>query len=313
LVVTATLLTLLFRRLDVDTLRLQLGRITPGFFAASLALFTVGQLAYAFRWHAILRSMGIVMRFSEVARLYLIGLFLNNLLPTSVGGDAAKVYYVGRRFGYPAAGASVLIDRFLGLLWLAVIGSVLGWLLPAETPVLAALRTVLTAGAVLLAGGLCVVVAWPMERVLERAVLFGRRAPASLMQGVSTIRLACRQPSLLLVAGAIVGGYAALLALIYSTYFSAAGSSVAFSSLVYVLIGIAILVNVPVSLNGIGLREQLHSVLFAAVAVPAELSVSVAILMFAHTLLLSLVGAALWVSEGPASAILSSGISSQNR
>jgi len=52
--------------------------------------------------------------------------------------------------------------------------------------------------------------------------------------------------------------------------------------------------------NGIGLREQLHSLLFATLGVPKEVSVSLAVLLFSHFLLLSLAGYVVWFRIKPA-------------
>ena len=61
------------------------------------------------------------------------------------------------------------------------------------------------------------------------------------------------------------------------------------------LFGMAIFINVPISVNGIGLREQLHALLFAALGLSKEVSVGISLLVFSHTLLLSLVGCGLWL------------------
>ena len=70
----------------------------------------------------VLSGMGVAVPYGDVLKQYLVGLFFSNLMPSAVGGDAVKVYYLGRHIGYMEAGASVMVDRFLGFFWLSVLG-----------------------------------------------------------------------------------------------------------------------------------------------------------------------------------------------
>jgi hypothetical protein len=63
-----------------------------------------------------------------------------------------------------------------------------------------------------------------------------------------------------------------------------------------------VLSNVPISLNGLGVREQLHVWLFAPLGVPNEVAVAISLLLFGHILLTSLIGMVVWLMQpaGPA-------------
>ena len=47
----------------------------------------------------------------KLGRLYYIGLFFNNFLPGSVGGDVVRIYYLGKKTGVSTATTSVLFER----------------------------------------------------------------------------------------------------------------------------------------------------------------------------------------------------------
>jgi len=55
---------------------------------------------------------------NEVSRLYLfklyfVGAFFNNFMPTSIGGDVYKVYKLGKKIDSPVVGfSSVFTERF---------------------------------------------------------------------------------------------------------------------------------------------------------------------------------------------------------
>lgn len=65
---------------------------------------------------------------AECYRFYLIGMFCNLWLPTSIGGDAARATLAGKRWGdFALAASSILIERMTGLFALLAIGAG-GWL-----------------------------------------------------------------------------------------------------------------------------------------------------------------------------------------
>jgi hypothetical protein len=83
---------------------------------------------------------------------------------------------------------------------------------------------------------------------------------------------------------------------VYAIYFaSVSGQAPPFVEVMNVLVSMSIFINVPISVNGIGLREQLHYMLFAALGQSKEVSVSIALVVFSQMLLLSLVGYGVWL------------------
>ena len=296
-IVTMALLVMLFRRFDWMRFGEVLRQMSLWFYAGSLLTLAFGQLLYAFRWRMVLSGMGIDVPYGEVLRQYFIGIFFSNLMPTAVGGDASKVYYLGRRSGFVPITASVILDRLLGFVWLAVIGSVLAWVVGGDAQVLVLNRQLLT----LFASGFLstLLVAWlvPVERVLPRLVP-ARWNSWTLRVGefVALVREGVCRPATLLVAGAVVGSYAWLITVVYQQYFALSGlGALATLPVMLVIVSMSIFVNVPITVGGIGLREQLHVLLFTAFGVPKEVAVTISLVLFSQSLLLSLVGGGLWL------------------
>jgi uncharacterized membrane protein YbhN (UPF0104 family) len=67
------------------------GRSDPAPLAAAFAVSVVGVLISAEKWRGLLRRAGVRLSLAASARLYWIGMFVSNFLPTSVGGDAARL------------------------------------------------------------------------------------------------------------------------------------------------------------------------------------------------------------------------------
>ena len=92
-------------------------RMNLGVFAVTLGIFVICQVMVGFRWWLLLRVQSIFIHFRAAVRLNFLGLFYNNFLPSSVGGDFLRAWYVTKhthkRF---EAALSVFVDRFIGLL-----------------------------------------------------------------------------------------------------------------------------------------------------------------------------------------------------
>src|SRR6266545_68981 len=142
--VTAALLALLFRKFDWAVFQSAFMRTPPWFYVVSFGVLVVGQALYVFKWGLVLDAMGLRVPFWKLAEQYLLGIFFNNFLPTMIGGDAARVYYLGRQEGYATVATSILVDRGLGFLSMALSGSVLVWSLDITTPAFIVARKVLT-------------------------------------------------------------------------------------------------------------------------------------------------------------------------
>jgi uncharacterized membrane protein YbhN (UPF0104 family) len=97
-------------------LRNALGRMSLWYFALSLVTYVVAQLIIAYRWSVLLRAQTIHIHILAVFRLHYLGLFYNNVMPGSVGGDLLKAWYVTKHTNRRLEGAlSVFVDRVIGL------------------------------------------------------------------------------------------------------------------------------------------------------------------------------------------------------
>jgi glycosyltransferase 2 family protein len=296
-VVTAALLALLFRNFDWALFQSAFTRTPLWFYFASFGVLVAGQALYVFKWGLVLDAMGLRVPFWRLAEQYVLGIFFNNFLPTMIGGDAARVYYLGRQEGYATIATSIFVDRGLGFLSLAAWGSVLVWWLDITTPAFLVARKVLTILGVVMVAGLAAALTFrlaPVVALLRRAPLMGR--VAETLELVRKRGRALRgRPGVVLSVFLIGLLYSLPFAWIYQLYFRlAAGLEVPYLATVLVLVAIAILSNIPISVNGIGLREQLHYLLFASLGVSKELAVGISVIVFSQFLILSVFGGLVW-------------------
>jgi uncharacterized protein (TIRG00374 family) len=127
LAVAVVVLYFVFRGQDWAKLRSTFLSMNLWIFLLSLAIFVVCQLIVSFRWWLLMRTQSVHISLWAAMRLNFLGLFYNNFLPSSVGGDLIRGWYVTkhthRRF---EAALSVLVDRIIGLASIAIL-ALLAW------------------------------------------------------------------------------------------------------------------------------------------------------------------------------------------
>ena len=100
-------------------------------FLFALAVFFIAQIAASVRLKLIVEAQGkSQVTLHEAVSLTFIGYFFNNFLPTSIGGDVAKAYYLSRKSAEKLSSyTAVFVDRALGLvtmIFMAAIALLLG-------------------------------------------------------------------------------------------------------------------------------------------------------------------------------------------
>jgi uncharacterized protein (TIRG00374 family) len=116
LTVSVVLIGFLLARIDLGEIRAAAANPHWGWLAGALLIYGLSAFGGALQWSWILKAAGIEAPAREIRRLYFIGLFFNNFLPANIGGDAYKIVDLGRREQRPqAVFCATLLDRLVGL------------------------------------------------------------------------------------------------------------------------------------------------------------------------------------------------------
>ena len=120
--VSLALLYLALRGINFSAIQLRLSQINLGWIAIAI-LVTVFQIFLgALRWREISGLCQAPLTDLQAFRYNMIGAFFNQTLPSSIGGDAVRLWLVSRTgAGWRSATYSILTDRAVGLIALAVI------------------------------------------------------------------------------------------------------------------------------------------------------------------------------------------------
>lgn len=89
------------------------------FLIVSFAVTVIMVVASCAKWKTVLDLKEPMIPFRELFRIYLVGYFFSNILPSTVGGDVVRSYYVGRKLENQAYSAvAVFVERFSGMIFL---------------------------------------------------------------------------------------------------------------------------------------------------------------------------------------------------
>ncbi len=102
-------------------------------FAVAMGSWFISQSFFVARWSLLLKVQGINIGFWTAYRLHLLGTFYNNCLPTSVGGDVLRAWYVTTHTDKKLEAAlSVFVDRIIGLTGMIVMAFCCYWFVPSD-------------------------------------------------------------------------------------------------------------------------------------------------------------------------------------
>ncbi|RJQ43040.1 MAG: UPF0104 family protein [Gaiellales bacterium] len=290
--VSALLIGLLLWRVDTGEIAATLGEVSWGLLALGAGIFIVTNLVSAWKWGLVIRAQGDRVAYGYLAALFYIGLFFNNFLPTNFGGDVVKAFKLSRMTGRAAeAAGSVVIDRVTSTIALLTIAAV-----PAlfELRLLGA-RMALIVLAMLLAAAL-IVAFFASERFARR--LSGLRIfsfdPMGVRRHLKSFYYALhdfrRHRGTLAAVMLVSLVYQGLQIITVYVLALSLGIEV---SLIYYFLFIPIVLAVgmlPVSLNGLGVREGAWVLLFGQVGVASAQAFTMSVLSFFVMTVVSLLG-----------------------
>src|SRR6266481_2701197 len=105
------------------------------FWLASVGLYVVLQIISGLRWQLLTKPLGFQKSVFECVRYYFIAMFFNLFLPTSVGGDVVRAWYLDGGSGRKASAfVTVLVDRLSGLMVLLALACVAVAFCPLSLP-----------------------------------------------------------------------------------------------------------------------------------------------------------------------------------
>ncbi len=301
LVVTGLCTAYLVWKIDIGESAREIANADPPYVLASLGIMVVTVFPMAWRWKQLLRAKGIHDRLPWLARAYFVSYAAGQIMPTSIGGDAMRIFEATRRHpgnGGPIAG-SVLLERALG---------------GTATLMLAAVGFALAYGRYDVGAYLWVEGAFVVGTVVAAVVLFSRSARRPIARLVPLLRrLWIERPLRAVYEGIHTyrNNVALLVGVLFLTLFLQAfrvlaiwlaGKSVGvdLSPRPYYVMGplLFLVILVPFTINGLAVRESFFVSFLGTLGVAHDPAFATGFLFFLVTLLLSAPGAVVLAWEG---------------
>lgn len=288
--VSIGLLGYLLTLIDLDQLLARLRSLDLGYLGLAYVLL-LGQVGIsATKWQRILRSDGLVMPLPFLFKTNLIGGFISLFLPTSFGGDVYRVVAAqGVNQDLAKSTSSVVFDRLTGFFALISICMV-GYVALPEQPygLLVAILYVLGVIGFLVAS----------SNVAIR-LIGGSRLPfvnrfAKILRSFRNYRTHRRLLAIVLL---LAFAFQLNVVVINKIYTLALGIDVSFALLLVIIPLIYLTEALPISINGLGVRESAFAFFFVMNGLTVEQGVAVSLLIVAERYVLGLLGGSLLLAS----------------
>jgi hypothetical protein len=120
--VTLGLLFLALRGVAISSILERVDQISLVWLTLGVVTTIVQFVLTGLRWRIITQFCNVPLRLGEALRYVFIGVFFSQTLPSSIGGDAVRLWLLGRSgVGWRDATYSVLVDRAIGMLGIAAV------------------------------------------------------------------------------------------------------------------------------------------------------------------------------------------------
>jgi glycosyltransferase 2 family protein len=300
-VVTGLCTAYLVWKIDVSRTARILAHANVGYFLAALAIMTVTVWPMAWRWQQLLRARGISDRLAWLARTYFVSYTAGQVLPTSIGGDASRIYETTKR--HPGAGgaaaATVLLERALGGVATLVLAAI-GFALAVGRYDLGGYLWVELAFVVVSAAGAFVLFSTRLHPLLHRLrPLLHRLRVESVLRDVY-LALHAYRTRLRLLGWAFALTIVVQAARVLAIWCAGKAVGVDLSPRPYYVMGplLFLVMLVPFTINGLAVRESFFVSFLGTLGVSADRAFSAGFLFFVVTVAVALPGAAIVAWEG---------------
>ncbi|MBI3014874.1 MAG: flippase-like domain-containing protein [Candidatus Tectomicrobia bacterium] len=280
--VSIAVLWVIFTKIPLRAVGDVLGKVTPLPLFFAFLFYLCGQTLSAYKWRLLAAPLGFQRRFRDYLSYYFIGMYFNLFLPTNVGGDVGRGYYLAaENKQWTLAYYSILAERASGTLALFLVASL----------------------GILVSGGASLPLWISWGTGLATVALFGclPAVPALLKVLRARVRILSpyireemtlywKTPDLLVRALLLSALFHLLLVLIHFLIGRAMGLQLPVSSYLVTAPLTGLAAFLPVSFNGIGIREAAYIFFLGSFGAGPAVAFSFGILWLAVVVAASLLG-----------------------
>jgi hypothetical protein len=276
IIVSAFFLFWVIFKVDWNGVIKSIQEISLFYLAVYVAIIILGMIISAYKWKLLSNFKEINLRLSDFFKYYLAGTFINNFMPSFIGGDTFKAYETGKPQGkYVEAASSVVMDRITGLFGATILALIFSMI---NIKNVINNKILLTVNLILL-----------LFFIFDIAVVkikgysfwgrFKKYFPDKIVAFIIDLGTynknsgVIRKSIFLSFAFNFIG-----IALANYILFLALGTSIDWISYLSVIFIISIISSVPVSINNIGIKEWSYITFLGVFGVSSSLAVTVSLI-----------------------------------
>lgn len=264
----------------------------PGWLILAGFFIVISMFVSVCKWSLVLKSEGINLPWLQLWKAYWIGIFFNNFLPSSIGGDGIRILLIGRSISNMAgAASSVVIERLLATAGLALTGLLAGLITTSNRHV----------------GWIFIILIFASMGLLfflmlgEVPTWIAKRdgKASGFVRGFLSHGQALRgQGKMLITVGCLSALFQLTVAAVnYAVFRSLHVDLLGWWDLAYIIPAISAIAMVPIGINGYGIREGAYVFLFASYGVAGSVALGASLLFAFLVSFLSLYGGILWLTN----------------
>ncbi len=294
IIITAALFYYLFKtKVSLSEVIQNIKNLNILYFIIIIILFFIFYLTFSLRWNFLLKAQEIhITKFKSYLYL-LVSFFFNNILPSGLGMDMIRSAYAGGKENFEKAFGASIMERILGMIGMMLIGVFAVFSRKVEFIKF----SVLYIGLILLTFILYYLftslqIEWLKEKLLSIKLFdLGK----SIREFYKAIKIYKSKRKTIIIGIA----YSVLVQIVITliNYFIAKGLSIPipFSALLAYIPIITIISLIPLTLNGLGLREYSYVFFFSLIGIAKSEALSISLVYFAASVIASCAGGIVFV------------------
>ncbi len=293
LLITGTLLYYLFWKIPIAEVLKTIKTMELNYLYLSIMLFFLYYGFFSLRWKFLLQSQDIEISIGISYLYLLVAFFFNNFLPSGLGMDIIRSGYAGGRKNFEKAFGASLMERLLGMVGMMCIGLFAIFSLRVEFISLVILYLFLIIFVVVVYLLLVSFKSdWLKDKLLSMKFL---NLGESITTLYSAFKLYKKKRKAVMIG--IVYSLMVQTTIISINFFLSKGLSmdISFILLIAYIPLITIISLIPITINGLGMRESAYVFLFSSYGIAQEEALSLSLLFFAASVIASSVGGIVFI------------------
>ncbi len=277
--------------INTDTVRDRFRQVDIYWIVLGLLVLLIQAFALAARWALIVTRCGANLSLPRSFHFTMIAAFFNQTLPSSMGGDAIRIWLVGKHANWRVAAYSVFLDRVVGVVALAgLVVICLPWTLALVRNQVGRVALIVIGFGSIAAGLVFIAFAWTRLHVLQRW------SPTRHLAAVATVALQILRTPRGLASVFSLSIFVHLLTVLAAWCAArSVGANVSLVYLLYLVLPVVLISTVPISVAGWGVREGAMVAAFAYAGLPQSDGLIISLLFGALYFVFGAAGGVVWV------------------